>query len=486
MFEGLASDKFLSDEEFDQRADTLRRELLDGQMAMARAKRPTILVVAGVPGAGKGRLVHRLNAWMDPRGIETNALWQHSDEEESRPYYWRFWRKLPRRGEIGIFLGAWYNRLLEAALAGDIDPLVQARRLEEINQFESLLHADGYLIVKLWLHVSREAQRQQLQGTAPQNQQNPRVAADPQRWWQAYPRATQCAEAIIAETDSEAAPWHIIAAEDHNYREASAARILIDALASECNAAPASAEPGLPLARGGSALSDVDPKAKLKKSVYREELREYQTRLEQLAWRAYTEQRSVVAVFEGWDAAGKGSAIRRVTGAIDPRLYHLEQFAAPTPEELAHHYLWRFWRNIERDGRGSLFDRSWYGRVLVERVEGFASDTEWQRAYAEINQFEAQLVEHGSIVCKFWLQITPEEQLKRFREREETPHKQYKITSEDWRNRAKWDLYAEAVEDMVAHTSTARAPWTLVAGNNKRYARIQILKTLCKAIEAAL
>ncbi len=489
MFETLPSDKFLSDDEFDQRSDTLRQQLLAGQMAMAQQKRPLILVVAGVPGAGKGRLVHRLNAWMDPRGIETNALWLHSDEEESRPYFWRFWRKLPKRGEIGIFLGSWYSRLLTDTLDGDPDSALQRHRLREINDFETLLRCDGYLIVKLWLHVSSDAQQLQLRGAAPEEQQNPRVAANPERWREAYPRAMRCAETLVRDTDTEAARWHIIAAEDRNYREVSAAETLIQAMTAEFNTHPPlppeepknAQPPNTP-----PALARVDPTAKLKKKQYREQLWEYQARLEQLAWRKHQRGRSVIAVFEGWDAAGKGSAIRRVTGAIDPRLYHLEQFAAPTEEEQGHHYLWRFWRSIERDGRASLFDRSWYGRVLVERVEGFANEAEWRRAYAEINQFEAQLVEHGAIVVKFWLQITPEEQLKRFREREETPHKRYKITPEDWRNRDKWALYAEAVEEMVAKTSTDYAPWTLVAANNKRYARIQILKTLCKAIEAAL
>jgi polyphosphate kinase 2 (PPK2 family) len=230
----------------------------------------------------------------------------------------------------------------------------------------------------------------------------------------------------------------------------------------------------------------VDLSLALEKDEYKQKLAKYQDKLQDLAWQAYRQDRSVVAVFEGWDAAGKGSAIRRVTAAMDPRLYRLVQFAAPTDEEKAHHYLWRFWRQLQRDGRTTFFDRSWYGRVLVERVENFAREDEWYRAYSEINQFERQLVKHGCIVLKFWIHISKDEQERRFKARETEPHKQHKITEEDWRNREKWHEYELAVDQMVSHTSTSYAPWTLVAGNNKPYARVQILKTFCKAMKKAL
>ncbi len=230
----------------------------------------------------------------------------------------------------------------------------------------------------------------------------------------------------------------------------------------------------------------MDLSQTLDREDYKLKLANYQSRLQDLAWQAYRQKRSVVAVFEGWDAAGKGSAIRRVTRAIDPRLYRLIQFAAPTDEERAHHYLWRFWRQLQRDGRSTFFDRSWYGRVLVERVEQFATEDEWQRAYSEINQFEQQLVEHGSIVLKFWIHIGKDEQLRRFKARELEAHKRYKITEDDWRNREKWHDYEVAVDQMVSHTSTRHAPWTLISGNDKPYARIQILKTFCKSMKRVL
>ena len=194
----------------------------------------------------------------------------------------------------------------------------------------------------------------------------------------------------------------------------------------------------------------------------------------------------MVAVFEGNDGAGKGSSIRRVTSALDARCYDNVSVAAPTEEECAQPYLWRFWRHLPRRGRFTFFDRSWYGRVLVERIEGFCSEADWMRAYSEINDFESRLSRHETVVVKFWLAISKDEQLRRFKQREKTPFKRFKITDEDWRNREKWDAYETAVCDMVDRTSTAGAPWTLVEANNKYFARIKVLKTLCAAVEAAL
>ncbi|WP_116363946.1 polyphosphate:AMP phosphotransferase [Parahaliea mediterranea] len=491
MFEALEAGKHLDKTHYEAREAALRGELLAHQFLLAEQNVPTLVVVAGVDGAGKGSLVHQLNTWMDPRGIETNALWMHSDEEETRPYYWRYWRCLPRRGTIGIFLGSWYTHLIRAPLEGKAHPARQARQLAQINDFERMLCADGYLIVKLWLHVSSKTQQLQLTEEAPKQQQNPRIEADANAWKKAYPAVLKNAQDILLASDTAHAPWHLVEANDRNYREIASGEVLLAAMRERLQQPGKVAPQPLPAladtSRGQpTVLARVDSDARLGKKAYRSELQHYQQRLQDLTWKAHRKQRSFIAAFEGWDAAGKGSAIRRVTGAIDPRLYHLAQYAAPSKEELAHHYLWRFWRTIQRDGRATLFDRSWYGRVLVERVEGFADREQWQRAYNEINQFEAQLVEHGSVLCKFWIHISPQEQLARFRAREKTAHKRYKITDDDWRNRDKWRDYELAVEDMVAHTSTTGAPWTLVAGNDKRYARIQILKTLCEALEQAL
>jgi len=492
MFEALQAGKRLSKKQYNAAELPLRQQLLTAQFDLAKRDYPVIILVAGLEGAGKGALVHRLHAWMDPRGIGTHAFWFHSDEEESRPYFWRFWRRMPPRGEMAVFLGAWYTQLLYGYIDDAIDHRQVQLRLDQIDAFERMLCDDGALLIKLWLHVGRETQRMQLNQEAPRKQQNPRVEADAKYWWKHYPRALEAAEQIILQSDLSHSPWHLIESEDRYYREVTAGNVILSAM--QARAVRADAPPPVTATSpevavtGGqpTVLDKIDLEAKLSRPKYERQLAKYQARLQYLAWRAHRQRRSLVAVFEGWDAAGKGSAIRRVTGAMDPRLYTLVQFAAPTDEERAHHYFWRFWRHLERDGRATLFDRSWYGRVLVERVEHLARKEEWQRAYGEINQFENQLVDHGHVLVKFWIHIGREEQLRRFQEREREPHKQYKITEEDWRNREKWSDYERAVEDMVTHTSTGLAPWTLVAGNDKLYARIQILKTVCKQLSRQL
>jgi polyphosphate kinase 2 (PPK2 family) len=241
-----------------------------------------------------------------------------------------------------------------------------------------------------------------------------------------------------------------------------------------------------PAAPIDSVLNHVDLSQRLTDAEYGRLLDAQQARLSKLAWAAHKKRRSMVLVFEGWDAAGKGSAIRRVTQAMEPRLYRTVGIAAPTDEERAQHYLWRFWRHLPRAGFTTIFDRSWYGRVLVERVEGFAPPSDWGRAYHEIVDFEEQLAEHGVVLAKFWLHIGPQEQLRRFKERQQVAYKRYKITEEDWRNRAKTSAYVAAVDEMVARCSTEIAPWTMVAGNDKKFARVQILKTVVSRLEAAL
>jgi polyphosphate:AMP phosphotransferase len=492
MFETLEVGKQIKSSEFNKLALPLRKKLLEAQFELARQNFPLIIVIAGLDGSGKGALVHRLNEWMDPRGIETNTFWEHSDEEESRPYFWRFWRRLPARGQIGIFLGSWYTHPAQERIDESINDKEFSRYCKEIEIFEHMLSNDGALVVKLWLHVTRETQQQQLEGTAPGKKQNPRVTDQPYELRGKYKQALQVSEQLILETDSSHSPWHLIEAEDRHYRDLSCGEIILNTLldgiarngsrsddsTQETAATVSAAQP--------TVLDSVDLQLTLEREEYKEQLAKYQAKLQDMAWDAYRRKRSVIAVFEGWDAAGKGSAIRRVTQAIDPRLYRLVQFSVPTDEENAHHYLWRFWRQLERDGRCTFFDRSWYGRVLVERVEQFAAREEWQRAYGEINQFEQQLTDHGSILLKFWIHISKDEQLKRFKAREEEPHKQHKITEDDWRNRDRWQDYELAVDQMVSRTSTRHAPWTLVSGNSKPYARIQILKTFCKTMKQAL
>ena len=490
MFETLELGRKVAKKEFSEAALNLRQDLLQLQFQLEECDFPVIVIVSGVEGAGKGAVVHRLNEWMDPRLIETSAFWDHSDEEEERPHFWRFWRAMPPRGRMGIFFGSWYTRPIVRHALGELSDADFDAEMQRISEFERLLTDDGVLLVKLWFHLSEKAARKRLDNDVKDDLRSLNIPQENKLFIKHYQDFLTISERAIRQTDNGNSPWHLVEAENANYRDLTAGETLRQSLSTHLARAisppPAQLQDTTLLPNQPTILETVPPDLALDKEDYKRKLEQYQQTLRELAWKARARGVSCVAVFEGWDAAGKGSAVRRVTQAIDPRLFHLVQFAAPTDEERAHHYLWRFWRQLARDGKHTLFDRSWYGRVLVERVEGFARADEWQRAYAEINRFEESLADHGSVVMKFWLNITRDEQLARFKLRENTPHKQHKITQEDWRNREKWEDYEVAVHDMVTHTSTAHAPWTLVPGNDKKYARIEILKTFCERLEERL
>ena len=495
MFEAAELGRTLTREKYAAALPRLRSKLLSAHFALRGQKFPVIVIISGADGAGKGEVVHRLNEWLDPRGVETHAFWEVSDEERERPPYWRFWRALPGRGRVGIFFGSWYSTPIIRRAYGEIKNSQFDRALDRITGFEKMLVDDGALLVKLWLHLPKKAQKKALKRL----EQEGRTTPTDWKHLKLYDKFTTASERALRHTNTGAAPWHLVEASDRHYREFTVGTILLNAIQQKLKetaaraAARAAAPQAPPPARparvtnhADSILDHVDLSQQLTVAEYQKALAKQQVRLAKLMWAARQKQRSMVMVFEGWDAAGKGSAIRRVTQAMDPRLYRIVGIAAPTDEERAQHYLWRFWRQLPRAGFTTIFDRSWYGRVLVERVEGFATPAEWGRAYQEIDNFEEQLTEHGIVVNKFWIHISPEEQLRRFKERQTIEYKQYKITDEDWRNRKQWPDYKLAVNDLVTRCSTEFAPWTLVAGNDKKFARVQILKTIVKRLEAAL
>lgn len=499
----------LAERTYERRLKSLRPALLRAHFALQRSRRQVLVIVSGSDGAGKGELVHRLNEWLDPRGVTTTAFWDPSDEEDERPHFYRFWRAMPGAGKIGVFFGSWYSRPI-------IDRVTKARRkrdfgpeLDRIVAFERMLADGGIHVLKLWLHLSKPAQRLRLKELAKLG----RLGPDDRRHFKRYDRFRAVSEQALEHTNQPHSPWHPIDATDRRHREITAATRLLAALeltlAEEARASAARAADDKAAARrtrvarrgqrprldadprrgwvpGPSRLDQVDLTPRLSVAQYERELPQLQEQLARLAWRARDAKVPTVLAFEGWDAAGKGSAIRRVTQALDPRLYRVVGIAAPTDEERAQHYLWRFWRHVPRDGRITIFDRSWYGRVLVERVEGFAPVADWDRAYGEIDAFERQLVDHGTVLAKFWIHISPEEQLKRFKERQRVAWKRHKITDEDWRNRQQLPAYKAAVDEMLARCSPPEAPFTVVAGNDKRFARVQILRRVVDGIEQAL
>ena len=488
MFEAAELGHALKKSEYKKREPDLHTELLQVQRRLRESASNVLIIISGVEGAGKGAVVSRLNAWLDTRSIRTEAYWTESDEERERPWMWRFWRNMPPRGELGIMFGSWYTQPIVDRAYKRIDEQVFQQRLARIAELERMLRADGTIIVKFWFHLSQQAQQKLLAGEQGKNSQ---VSPYTRKFAKHYKRFRSISARALRATDTAQARWTVVEAHDTRYRDIKVGETLLSTLRTHLDAidpATAHREPAPPplAISAPSVLDTVDLSATLSPEAYGRKLDRDQRRLRQLAWKLHKKGRNVVAVFEGWDAAGKGGAIRRVTAGIDARLFRVISIAAPTDEERARHYLWRFWRHIPRAGQFTIYDRSWYGRVLVERVEGFAQPEQWQRAYQEINAFEEQLTNHGTAVLKFWVHISPEEQLARFQERERTPWKMHKITEEDWRNRDRWNDYGAAVNEMVVRTSTENAPWTLIAGNDKLYARLQVLRTFRKRLESLL
>ena len=500
MFRTAELQRKLPKEDYLQQVPRLREELLMTQMELRNAPFPVIVVFAGVDGAGKSETVNTLHEWMDSRWLMARAFSEPSDEERDRPEYWRFWRELPPRGRMALFLSSWYSMPILDRVYGHTTLAEFDERLERIKTFEKTLADDGALILKFWMHLSRGAQKERLRKLEKHPLLHWRISKRDWRHWELYDEFVATAERTIMKTSTGLAPWKIVEGYDERYRSVAVATIIRDAIRFRLEEAKAASGAGngdgathisKPAADAGNLppvtiLSQLDMSKTLSKEDYDAGLKRYQAKLNQLQRAARERKVSTILVFEGWDAAGKGGSIRRITAALDARDYQVIQVAAPTDEEAAHNYLWRFWRHLPRAGRVTIYDRSWYGRVLVERVEGFARTREWQRAYAEINDFEAQLVERGIVLVKFWLHITPEEQLKRFKEREQIPYKAWKLTEEDWRNRERWGEYELAVNDLVERTSTRQAPLTLVAATDKRYARIEVLRTLCERLETVL
>ncbi len=501
MFEAAELGRKVSREEFDAAAPQLRTELLDLQQRLRAADFPVIIVFAGVDGAGKNETVNLLNEWMDPRWIVTHAYGPPSDEESERPEYWRYWRDLPPKGKLGLFLSSWYHRPFLGRATGALSVAEMDEELDRVIRFERTQADEGALIIKFWMHLSKKAQKKRLK----------KLEEDPLTAWQVtetdwdhfkrYDNFIESAERVIRHTSKSHALWHIVEGADARYRTSVVLNTVKDAIVRHLEAREISrkivAELKKPakgkkapkpreLASQPSILSSLDMNAALSPEIYSRQIQEQRGRLAQLHRKAKAKGISTVLVFEGWDAAGKGGTIRRLTSALNARDTQVIPVAAPTEEERAQHYLWRFWRHLSRAGRVTIFDRSWYGRVLVERVESFASEEAWQRAYGEINDFEEQMAEAGIVLAKFWLHITPEEQLKRFEQRGQIEYKKWKLTEEDWRNREKWGEYEAAVNDMVEKTSTRLAPWSLVEANDKPYARVKVLTTVCDALEAAL
>ena len=491
MFESAEIGHTIDKSAFKAAVPALRAALLEAQVDLHEGKKiPVIVLVSGQDGAGKGETINVLYEWMDARFLSTLAFSTPTEEERERPPMWRYWRALPPKGRVGIFAGSWYSEPIRQRIEDETSLKELDAQADQINRFEAMLVGEGALVLKFWFHLTKEGQVKRLEALA----KNPRTAWRVTQWnWdrlKTYDKLQDVAGHLLRMTNTPGAPWMVIESTDDRYRSLTVAQMLLQAMQKKIANTDAQDAPVAPLVRvdtdGRTVLSAMEQHPHMEDNEYEDALAHWQGRLAELLRDPRFKGRSLVCAFEGADAAGKGGAIRRITAALDARQYQVIPVAAPTEEERAQPYLWRFWRHVPRKGRATIFDRTWYGRVLVERVEGLCSENDWLRAYTEINDFEHELAASGTMVVKFWLQITQQEQLKRFKAREQIAFKRFKITEEDWRNRKKWDAYQQAVCDMVERTSTGNAPWTLVEANDKNYARIKILQTLCERVEAEL
>lgn len=461
----------------------LNEQLLEAQFELRKAgKGPILVLIGGNDHAGKAEIIHTFYAWLDNRFLNTRAFTLPSGLEKQMPRFWRYCRTLPLDGEIGFYLGSWYHQPLRELCTGRISEEQFSEQMQDILRFEQLLVHEGASVLKVWLEYD------ETQPTT--NDSAPSSTVAMREWSDLEPAEFQqvhtAAELMIDLTSTEGAPWTRVDSNDAEQRDLIIGRWVLDAIRAKLRDEKQSVRPHSWIPSSHTRLDELDYSPELTKDEYATQLDYYQNLLRQLVRHPDFSGRSLMLVFEGTDAAGKGGTIRRITQCLDPRFLRVHGTRAPTDEERQQPYLMRFWRRIPAPGNIVVFDRSYYGRVLVERVEGFCSAAQWQRAYGEINDFEHQLRQSGTLVIKFWLAITPEEQLDRFKAREESPLKRYKLTDEDWRNRKQWSAYREAVHDMLEFTSPAETPWHLISSEDKRHGRIQALKIVCESLQHEL
>ena len=470
-------------DEAEEKLGLLQRECKDAGI-------PVILVFEGMGAAGKGVQINRLIQALDPRGFDVYACDRPTEDEQMRPFLWRYWTKTPAKGRIAVFDRSWYR----SVQVDRFDGLTREDKLgdayQDILSFEKQLCDDGTVIMKFFLYIDKDEQKKRFKKLEGSKETSWRVTEEDWNRNKDFDRYLKMNEEMLEKTDTDYAPWVIIEAVDKDYAALKIVSTVMDRLEYELEHRRPEDEKTAQRQESktrerfkNGVLSGIDLSKSLTEEEYKTRLKKLQKRLAELHSELYRLRIPVVIGFEGWDAGGKGGAIKRLTSNLDPRGYRVNPTAAPNDIEKVHHYLWRFWNSVPKAGHIAIFDRTWYGRVMVERIEGFCSEAEWRRAYQEINEMESHMANAGAVVLKFWLHIDKDEQDRRFRERQANPAKQWKITDEDWRNREKWDQYEEAVNEMLIRTSTTYAPWIVVEGNDKRYARVKVLQTVVDALE---
>ena len=476
------------EEELKERLKAAEKKLEFYQLQMKEHRLPVLVLVEGWGAAGKGSLIGKVIRSIDPRFFRVAAMADPGEEERRRPFLYRYMARIPQEGKFEFLDSGWLDETVRDRFYGRLNEREYGRRVESIRRFERQLVDNGYLVLKLFLHISRKEQKKRLDRLMEDKDARWRVSPWDRDQNEHYEACEELFDRCLTDTASAGAPWYLVDAKERKWAQLQIMEALCGGLEvafQNCRTAAPLIQNIFPLVKMPR-LSEVDLSCSISEETYKEELKRLQNCLGELHNRLYRKRVPVVIVYEGWDAAGKGGNIKRLTGALDPRGYEVHPIASPEPKEKARHYLWRFWTRLPKTGHIAIFDRSWYGRVMVERLEGFCSENDWRRAYNEINEFERELYDWGAVIIKFWVQIDKDTQLARFHDRENTPEKRWKITDEDWRNREKWDQYEEAVNEMIQKTSTEYAPWHILPSVDKKYARIQALEIVIRELEKAL
>ena len=477
-------------EELKQRLKAAEEKLSQQQMKLKEKRLPVLVLIEGWGAAGKGSAIGQIIKNIDPRFFKVFSMPSTPTEEERRrPFLYRFFEKIPEAGKFTFLDSGWMDQIMKERLDGKLDDKAYAQRVDSVKRFERGLTDNGYLVLKFFFHISKKEQESRIDALLSEKDTAWRVSEGDLWQNRHYDKCLEAFDRYLDDTNTPSAPWYIVNSKSKKFAELQVMETLCmgieTALHNESLAVPL-LQNAFPLIKMPK-LRDVPLEGKtLDEEEYKKELKELQQKLGQLHNRLYRKRVPVIIAYEGWDAAGKGGNIKRLTGALDPRGFEVHPIASPEPHEKARHYLWRFWTRLPKDGHIAIFDRTWYGRVMVERLEGFCSENDWQRAYYEMNEFEQELYNWGAVILKFWVQIDKDTQLARFTERQNTPSKQWKITDEDWRNREKWDLYEQAVDEMLQKTSTTYAPWHILESVDKKYARIKALHIVIDALEKAL
>ena len=476
-------------DELKERLSKSKNRLYDLQMKIKERKLPVLVLFEGWSAAGKGSMIGKIIKNIDPRFFKVATMSAPTEEETRRPFLYRYMKEIPEEGKFTFLDSGWMEQTAKDVLKGVLSGEDYEKRIESIKRFERQLTDNGYLVLKFFMEIDKEEQKTRMQKLLDKTDTSWRVTGFDKWQNEHYKKCEKVFDRYLKDTNLPTSPWYIIDAGNKKWAELQVLETLVSnidtALQNQKHSVPIP-QNVFPLVKMPK-LSEVDLSDKfIDEKEYQQKLKVLQSRLGELHNRLYRKRVPVIITYEGWDAAGKGGNIKRVTGALDSRGYEVHPIASPEPHEKARHYLWRFWTRLPKNGHVAIFDRTWYGRVMVERLEGFCSENDWKRAYNEMNEFEKELHDWGAVIIKFWVQIDKDTQLERFTERQNNPEKQWKITDEDWRNREKWDQYEMAVDEMLKKTSTTYAPWHILESVDKKYARIKALKIIIKELEKVL